>query len=58
MQFKYVNDLVVEKGKLNPKYIRVDLKPKNIDEKTETKEVELKEEITLNEYNFGTSTFS
>lgn len=57
MQFKYVNDLVVEKGKLNPKYIRVDLKPKNIDEKTETKEVELKEEITLNEYNFGTSTF-
>lgn len=56
MQFKYINDIEVKKNKLNPKYIRVDLKPINLDDDYDTVDAKLGEEISLNKDTLGTST--
>lgn len=57
MQFKYINDIEVKKNKLNPKYIRVNLNPINLDENEENVDVNLGDEVVLNKNTLGTSSF-
>ncbi len=58
MQFKYINDIEIKENKLNPKYIRVDLTPINLDEDNELIETNLGDEISLNEDTLGTSSLT
>lgn len=58
MQFKYINDIEIKENKLNPKYIRVDLTPINLDEKDKVVEAKIGEKILLNEDTLGTSSLT
>jgi len=58
MQFKYINDIEIKENKLNPKYIRVDLSPINLDENDNTVDAKIGEKIQLNKDTLGTSSLT
>ena len=51
--FNYLNTYEIDSRKVEPKYIKVKLNPKNVDEDTESNIVEIGKEIILNEKNLG-----
>jgi len=58
MQFMYINDIEIKENKLNPKYIRVNLTPINLDEKDDVVDAKLGEAISLNKDTLGTSSLT
>jgi hypothetical protein len=58
MQFMYINDIEIKENKLNPKYIRVDLTPINLDEDIKVVDAKIGEKILLNEDTLGASSMT
>lgn len=51
--FRYIDDLVLEKKGVNPKYIKIELKPYNLDKNQKEEDVELNSSVVLNDVIFG-----
>lgn len=51
--FRYIDNLVLEKRGINPKYIKIELKPYNLDKHQKEEDIELNSSVVLNETVFG-----